>query len=184
MAYSSRNSHNLFYIDDSYSRHFTLPWLRIFTGNGELFTLGVNTMPKRATATPSSRHEDETLKVLLEVSQSLYQYLNIDDLILHIIRLIRNLLKVEAASVILHDEKKNEFVFRWLQDERIAAQAKLKAMRFPVNQGIAGSVFSSGKPEIIHNTTRDSRHFKNIDQLTESKTRSGDAIRCTGIRWN
>ena len=38
-------------------------------------------MPKKTKTAPSSLYEDEILKVLLEVSQSLYQYLNIDDLI-------------------------------------------------------------------------------------------------------
>jgi Nif-specific regulatory protein len=124
----------------------------------------------------SPSHENEMLNLLLEVSQSLYQYLDIDDLIQHIIRLIRKLMDAEAVSVILHDEKKDEFVFRWLQDERTAAETRLKAMRFPIDQGIAGSVYASGKPEMIHSIADDSRHFKNIDHLTRSKTKSMIAV--------
>ena len=57
-------------------------------------------MPKRGKTTgkgSSANHGDEMLNLLLEVSQSLYQYLNIDDLILHIIRLIRELMDAEAV---------------------------------------------------------------------------------------
>lgn len=67
-------------------------------------------------------------------------------------------------------------MFRWLQDERTAAETRLKAMRFPIDQGIAGSVFASGKPEMILNIAEDSRHLKSIDQLTKSKTRSMIAV--------
>jgi Nif-specific regulatory protein len=136
-------------------------------------------MPKKGKTAgkgSSEDHEDEMLNILLEVSQSLYQYLNIDDLIQHIIRLIRKLMNAEAVSVILHDEKNDEFVFRWLQDERTAAETRLKSMHFPIDQGIAGSVFASGKPEMILNIADDSRHFKDIDQLTRSKTRSMIAV--------
>jgi nitrate/nitrite-specific signal transduction histidine kinase len=57
--------------------------------------------------------EHQELKYLWEISQSLYQYLNVDDLILHIIRQITKVMYAEAASVILHDEGKGELVFCW-----------------------------------------------------------------------
>ena len=117
-------------------------------------------------------YENGMLRVLLEVSQSLYQHLRIDDLILHIIRQVKNMMAVEAVSVILHDEKKDEFVFRWVDDERLTAETRLNAYRFPSHQGIAGSVFSSGKPELISDVSKDPRHFKSVDAKTNCQTRS------------
>ena len=100
-------------------------------------------MAKRATSVSkriSPSYEKKMLQILLDISQSLYQYLNIDDVILHIIRLIKDLMKAEAVSVILHDEKKDEFMFRWAEDERDRAKSKLRELRFPTDQGIAGRV--------------------------------------------
>ena len=125
---------------------------------------------------PHNAYENEMLSFLLKVSGSLYQYLNIDELILHIIGLIKEMMAVEAASVILYDEKTDEFVFRWVEDERLSADTKLSASRFPSSEGIAGSVFAGGNPEIIPDVGRDRRHFKQIDIQTGCETRSMIAV--------
>ena len=114
--------------------------------------------------------ESEMLDVLLNVSQSLYLHMDINNLIVHIVGLIKRLLNAEAVSVILHDVYEDEFIFRWLEDERLGNEPNLKEFRFPTNQGIAGSVFSSGKPELILDIDKDPRHFKKIDDVTECRT--------------
>jgi len=131
---------------------------------------------EKSPAHPHTAYENEMLNVLLKVSSSLYQYLNIDELILHIIGLIKEMMEVEAASVILHDEKTDEFVFRWVEDERLTAETRLNAGRFPSSQGIAGSVFASGNPEIVPDVGRDPRHFKRIDVQTGCETRAMIAV--------
>jgi hypothetical protein len=50
----------------------------------------------------SLTREIRELATLWDISQSLHQYLNIDDLILHIMKRIREVMPVEAVSVILH----------------------------------------------------------------------------------
>ena len=121
-------------------------------------------------------YENKMLRVLLNVSQSLYQFLNIDDLIVHIIHLIKEMMAVEAVSVMLHDDSNDEFVFRWAEDERLTPETKLKTFRFPSDQGIAGRVFSSGKPELILDVTKDPSHFKRIDTQTNCQTKSMIAV--------
>jgi transcriptional regulator with GAF, ATPase, and Fis domain len=119
--------------------------------------------------------EHEELRFLWDISQSLYQYLNVDDLILHIIRQITEVMHAEAASVILYDEGNNELVFCWSSDppERLD---KLEEIRFPADHGIAGSVFNSGKAEIILDVTRDGRHYSSVDDATEFTTKSMIAV--------
>jgi Nif-specific regulatory protein len=119
--------------------------------------------------------EHQELKYLWDISQSLYQYLNVDDLILHIIRQITTVMYAEAASVILHDEEKDELVFCWSSDipERLD---KLEEIRIPVDHGIAGSVFRSGEAEIILDVAQDSRHYSDVDSATEFKTKSMIAV--------
>ncbi|MHC4457545.1 MAG: sigma-54-dependent Fis family transcriptional regulator [Planctomycetota bacterium] len=115
---------------------------------------------------------NEQLRTLCAISQSLYQYINIDDLILYIIHQIKGLMNVEGVSVILHDETADEFVFRWAEDDPSEVVTKLKETRFPVHHGIAGSVFKSGTPELIVDVDKDPRHYKKIDGITKFITKS------------
>ena len=119
--------------------------------------------------------EHQELKYLWDISQSLYQYLNVDDLLLHIIKQITTVMYAEATSVILHDEEKDELVFCWSSDipERLD---KLEEIRIPLDHGIAGSVFNSGKAEIISDVARDPRHYSDVDSATEFKTKSMVAV--------
>jgi Nif-specific regulatory protein len=115
------------------------------------------------------------LKYLFDISQSLHHYLNIEDLILHIIGRVTEVLSAEAVSVILHDEAEDELVFCWSSDtpER---KEKLQEIRFPADHGIAGSVFRSGRAEIILNVESDSRHYEKVDIATDFETKSMIAI--------
>ena len=119
--------------------------------------------------------EHQELKYLWDISQSLYQYLNVDDLILHIIKQITNVMYAEATSVILHDAGKDELVFCWSSDipERLD---KLEEIRIPADHGIAGSVFKSGKAEIILEVAQDPRHYSDVDSATDFKTKSMIAV--------
>ena len=120
----------------------------------------------------SLSYSTSVMKTLWDISQSLYQYLNIDDLILHIIKKTKDVMKAEGVSVILHDDKKNEFVFCWAESDPNGLVTKLKEIRFPADKGIAGSVFKSGKAELVSNIDKDPRHYKEIDDSTGFKTSS------------
>ncbi len=119
--------------------------------------------------------ETQELRSLWDITQALYQYLNIDDLISQIIKRIREMMKVETMSVALHDETKNELVFCWSGDIQTEA-AKPEGVRFPADQGIAGSVFKNGKAELISDIASDSRHYHKIDDATKFKTEAMIAV--------
>jgi Nif-specific regulatory protein len=114
----------------------------------------------------------ETMRTLWDISQSLYQYLTIDDLILHIIKRMKEAMGVAAVSVMLHDEAKDEFVFCWAENDPVGMVPILKAIRFPVAEGIAGDVFKTGKAEMILDIPKDPRHYKEVDKSTGFKTNS------------
>lgn len=116
--------------------------------------------------------ESEKLKLLLDVSQSLYQCMNVDDLILHVIPLVRELMDVEGVSVILHDPSRDELVFSWASDESPEAAAKLEEVRFPADQGIAGRVLQSGQPELVADVGKEPGHYRDVDQTTGLTTKS------------
>jgi signal transduction protein with GAF and PtsI domain len=130
---------------------------------------------KKGAADLSLSREHQELKSLWDITQSLYQYLNVDDLIRHIVGQITDVMGAEAVSVILYDEGKDELVFCWSSDipERLD---KLEEIRIPPDHGIAGSVFKSGKAEIISDVSMDPRHYSNVDTATKFHTKSMIAV--------
>lgn len=118
----------------------------------------------------------QELETLWDISQSLYQHLNINDLILHIINRVREVMDVEAVSVILQAAGTDELIFCWAENEPSEIATRLREIRFPIQYGIAGSVFTSGQPELVLNSEKDSRHYKAVDYITGFKTKSMIAV--------
>jgi transcriptional regulator with GAF, ATPase, and Fis domain len=116
--------------------------------------------------------ETHELKVLLDISQSLHQSINLDHLLLQIVAKIRQTMHAESVSVILYDEMTNQFFFRMAESDVAESASKVREVRFPVDQGIAGSVFRSGQAELIPDVTKDSRHYNAVDQQTDFTTLS------------
>jgi Nif-specific regulatory protein len=127
---------------------------------------------KETSANNGQRIESDKLEVLWNISRSLHQYIDIDGLILHIIKLIRELIDVEGVAVMVHDPLTDELVFTWAADEKAGVAGKLKAVRFPAHQGIAGSVFQSGRAELVADVAGDSRHYGDVDNTTGLRTES------------
>ena len=150
---------------------FTIPSFHYFNK-----VVGVSTMTKKKKARKESDiplgSKPAVMRTLWDISQSLYQYLNIGDLILHIIKQMKEVMRAEGVSVILHDGPRSELVFCWAENDPNGLVTKLKEMRFPADKGIAGSVFNSGKAELISNIDQDPRHYKDIDLSTGFKTSS------------
>ncbi len=86
------------------------------------------------------------------------------------------MMNAEAVSVILHAEATDELIFCWAEDEPSEIAMKLQEIRFPVNYGITGSVFTSGKPELVLNIGKDPRHYKAVDYITGFNTKSMIAV--------
>jgi Nif-specific regulatory protein len=121
---------------------------------------------------PVQGSESGKLKILWEVSQSLYQDMNMDRLIPHIVHMLQELVDVEGASVILHDPSRSELVFSWASGESSRVSTKLKEFRFPADQGIAGRVLKTGRPELIADVAQEPYHFGEVDHITGITTRS------------
>jgi hypothetical protein len=70
------------------------------------------------------------MKTLWDISQSLYRYLDIDDLIFHIIKQMKEVMEAEGVSVILHDGPRNEFVFCWAESDPNGLMKKMQRLWF------------------------------------------------------
>jgi transcriptional regulator with GAF, ATPase, and Fis domain len=116
------------------------------------------------------------LKGLLDISQALHQSINLDHLLFQIVSKIRQAMDAESVSVILHDEAADQFYFRMVESDLAESAAKVREVRFPVGQGIAGSVFRSGQAELIPDVSKDPRHYGAVDEQTKFTTRSLIAV--------
>jgi transcriptional regulator with GAF, ATPase, and Fis domain len=120
--------------------------------------------------------ETRELKSLLDISQSLHKSINLDHLLLQIVSKVRHAMHTESVSVILHDEATNEFFFRMAESDLAESAIKVREVRFPVDQGIAGSVFHTGQTELIPDVCKDPRHYGAVDERTDFITRSMIAV--------
>src|SRR5262250_1154746 len=89
------------------------------------------------------------LSVLTEVADTVTQSLSLDHQLPRLIDLITEALDAERGTLFLHDPDAGELF------SRVARGEGVREIRVPEKAGIAGSVFSSGLPEIVDNAYRD-----------------------------
>ena len=103
---------------------------------------------------------------ILEISKDLAGELNLDVLLMRIMSATTELLDADRSTLLIYDLKTNEL---W---SRFAEGINITEIRIPANQGIAGSVFVSGKTENIEDAYSDDRFNGTVDEETGYRTRS------------
>jgi PAS domain S-box-containing protein len=111
-------------------------------------------------------------QALFRISQALYQFRTLDTRLEFITREVRQLLDVEGASVILLDEAKKEFFFRESVFDNMDTGQRMKEVRFPIDKGVAGEVYRTGKPLIVNDTSLSPFFFAGVDEEASYRTRS------------
>ena len=119
------------------------------------------------------REAQSESQTLLSISQALHTYISLDELIHYMIDEIGKSLDSNNVAIIMHDDETDSFIFRWVESD---VSDELVEVRFPVDQGIAGSVFKSGRPELINDIEGDPRHYGRIDNDTGFRTKSMIAV--------
>jgi len=130
--------------------------------------------PVKSAAAP--RHRSPRLKLvelLLEVSSRMAAYDSLDEVLYALVDMTTTELGVERGSLFLNDPATNELYSR-------VAQGNIKReIRLLNTCGIAGHVFTTGEPLIIHDPYTDPRFNSSIDEQTGFVTRN---IVCVPIR--
>lgn len=119
--------------------------------------------------------EKRTSKInqaLFRIAQALHQYRGLDERLEVITKEVQDLLGVEGAMVILLDEENKEFFFREAAFDDSETVRKMKEIRFPIDKGVAGQVYQTGKPLIVHDTSKSPYFFRQVDQQAKYQTRS------------
>ncbi len=110
---------------------------------------------------------------LIEVSNKVSDTLSLDILMPRLMEIITEALSADRSSLFLYDGSTKELFSRIAQGDSVGQ------IRFPSHLGIAGSVFTSGKPIIIHDAYADPRFNPEVDRKTGYRTRN---ILCAPLR--
>ena len=118
-------------------------------------------------------HRLRTLELLLEVSRRMASYEALDDVLNALVEMTTAELGAERGTLFLNDPANNELYSR-------AAQGNIKReIRLLNSTGIAGHVFTTGEPLLIHDPYADPRFNSAVDEQTGFMTRD---IVCVPIR--
>ncbi|MEK6711118.1 MAG: GAF domain-containing SpoIIE family protein phosphatase [Nitrospinota bacterium] len=129
--------------------------------------------PKAAPETPEMqalRERVDNLSRLMEVTALISSTLDLEEVLQRVMRLAKEIMGAEAASVILWNEKEQCLEFQTSVGE--VGVEELKAVRIPKGQGIDGSVMESGQPLLVADVSKDPRFFAKADEKTGFVTRS------------
>ena len=110
-------------------------------------------------------------QALFLIAQALPQYRGLDKRLEIITKEVQDLLGVEGAMVILLDEENKEFFFREAAFDDSETGNYFKEIRFPVDKGIAGLVYRTGKPQIVNDVYENPHFFRRVDQQARYHTR-------------
>ena len=122
---------------------------------------------------PSKNGRLRRAELLLEVTRRMASYDTLDDVLNELVEMITHEIGAERSSLFLNDPASNELYSR-------IAQGNIKReIRMLNSTGIAGLVFTSGEPAIIHEPYTDPRFNSSVDEQTGFTTRN---IVCVPIR--
>ncbi len=137
--------------------------------NGLIDPAGVSAIPC-CTELEKMRERLENLKECFRVSGLINSSLQLDQVLENIMTTSRSILKADACSLMLVDEKTEELVFEVAQGP---VADKLKGgLRIIRGQGIAGHVYETGEPLLIENAYADPRFNREFDLMTGYRTQT------------
>jgi adenylate cyclase len=110
---------------------------------------------------------------LVDVANRVSDTLSLDVLFPRLMEVVTETLNAERSSLFLYDAETKELFSRVMQGNAMGE------VRFPADRGIAGSVFTSGRGEIIPDAYADPRFNRKVDTETGFRTRN---ILCVPIR--
>ena len=119
-----------------------------------------------------SKRDQRINNALFRISQALHRFRHLYDLLDYVAKEIQDLMGVGGASVILIDEEKKEFFFPVAAFEDKEAGQKFREIRFPLEKGVAGQVYRTGKPLMVKDYQSSPYAFQLVDRQTAYHTRN------------
>ncbi|MDA0838070.1 MAG: SpoIIE family protein phosphatase [Planctomycetota bacterium] len=128
-----------------------------------------------STKSTSEEKQIRELNALIELSGAMAHELELDALLLTIVRKTTEIMQADRSSLFLYDSKTNEL---W---SKIAQGMGTMEIRFPVGIGIAGDVARTGEGSNIADAYNDKRFNQAFDKASGYRTKS---VLCLPIKDN
>jgi PAS domain S-box-containing protein len=103
-------------------------------------------------------------EALLRISLALPRHPALEDLIDYVNGEVKRLVDAEGSVVLLLDEEKQEFLVLGAAYDATETEKRIKEIRFPLDQLIAGKVVKTGEPMIVSDTSVDRRIHEERDK--------------------
>ena len=126
-----------------------------------------------ADSNAQQRRRLQMVELLLKVSQRMAEYDTLDEVLNALVEITTTQLNAARGSLFLNDPATNELY------SRVAQGNIQREIRMLNTSGIAGFVFTSGEPLIIHDAYSDTRFNRSIDEQTGFATQN---ILCVPIK--
>ena len=114
----------------------------------------------------------DRLHLLYDLACAFATRLNLDELITLVVDQCQEVFEAEGASVLLHDQGTDELYFPFVVSRDPEIAERLAKLRFPADQGIAGTVLRTGEAVRVDDGENDERVFRGADEQTGATTRS------------
>ena len=121
--------------------------------------------------------KERELEAARKISEALFQHLRVEDVVEQGLKIALEVVNCQAGCVLLANPESKELVFY----HAIGDRPPKTGMAFPWAQGIAGTVFATGKSMVVRDAKEDRRHLGEIDHLTGFHTE--DMIALPLKRW-
>jgi len=128
------------------------------------------------TASVASQTRPERLQRLLEVSRTLTATHDLPRLLQLIVDVARELTNSEGASILLYDGASGQLRFAAGPESQ---RTDMSQVSVPLDSSVAGWVFRSRRPLIVHDAAKDPRVFRQVDHALKFQTRSVLAVPLT-----
>lgn len=111
----------------------------------------------------------ENYRRILEISKQLNSTLEYRALLQQIVAAVVEVLKVEAATIMLLDPATGELRFEIASNLRPQETEKILV---PMEGSIAGWIVTHGEPRVIEDVSKEPNHFRKVDTETDFETRN------------
>ncbi|MBW2614906.1 MAG: PAS domain S-box protein [Deltaproteobacteria bacterium] len=111
-------------------------------------------------------------EAILRISMALPEYPDLEDLLDYISSEVKLLLESEGSLIVLLDEEKEELFFQGAAYDDSATQKRVKEIRFPIDQLVAGKVIRTGQPIIVSDASEDPGFYKERDRKLGYETKN------------
>lgn len=117
---------------------------------------------------------NDDLRQLLDVNLAITSEMQLETLLAKIVRVTSKVLNADRSSLLIHDAEHGDL--RSIVAEGVVGEE----LRLPVETGLAGEVFRTGKPVNVIDAYADPRFNRELDRMTGYKTGSMLSMPVTG----